>query len=292
MGLSSSQGRLLMLTSRLSDIELQQILLSQRQNRLAWDQEKIAKTYSEAMNNYKLMIRVPEDTYSDAKKELQNLNFDNMSYMGYILTDSDGNIYLQKNDDGTWKMPYDMYGNPLLTIDEENGTATLNESLAANYTPPAEDDETDKFEGATGTQTDGALGDDPDVEINEEVAQGPKSYKLVDGKEMISNSKILQEQIMNGRLFMVDLKDVQGGLTTDLLQSDKQVEWVLDTSDDALAESVYNYETTQLERKENAIEMEIKQLETQHEAIIKEIESVDKLISNNIDRTFKLFSDG
>ena len=59
MGLSSSQGRLLMLTSRLSDIELQQILLSQRQNRLAWDQEKIAKTYSEAMKDDGKYICVP-----------------------------------------------------------------------------------------------------------------------------------------------------------------------------------------------------------------------------------------
>lgn len=295
MGLSSSQGRLLMLTSRLSDIELQQILLSQRQNRLAWDQEKIAKTYSEAMNNYKLMIRVPENSYSDAKKVLENLDFQNLSYMGYVLTDSDGNIYLNKKEDGTWDIPNDMYGNPLLTV--ENDKAILNESLASNYTPPkTEDEENDVFEGQTGTQTDGSLIEDPEVNTNENQASDsePKvtSYNIVEGKEMISNPKILQQQIMNGRLYMVDLKDLQGGLSKELLQADKQVEWVLDTSDDALAESVYNYETTQLERKENAIEMEIKQLETQHEAIIKEIESVDKLISNNIDRTFKLFSDG
>ena len=294
MGLSSSQGRLLMLTSRLSDIELQQIMLSQRQNRLAWDQEKIAKTYSEAMNNYKLMIRVPEDSYDGSKKVLENLTFQNMSYMGYVLTDSNGNIYLNKKDDGSgeWDIPCDMYGTPLLTVDPETGRAVLNESLAPNFSAPSTDEEGDTFEGST--ETEGGFSEDPGVDSTEkpEITSTIPSYNIVEGKEMISDSKILQQQIMNGRLYMVDLKDLQGGLSKEVLQSDKQVEWVLDTSDDALAESQYNYETTQLERKENAIEMEIKQLETQHEAIIKEIESVDKLISNNIERTFKLFSDG
>ena len=60
MGLSSSQGRLLMLTSRLSDIELAQIMISQRQNQLAWESEKISKEYNEAISNYKLTIKIPD----------------------------------------------------------------------------------------------------------------------------------------------------------------------------------------------------------------------------------------
>ena len=60
MGLSSSQGRLLMLTSRLSDIELAQIMISQRQNQLAWDRENVSKEYNDAVSNYKLTIKVPQ----------------------------------------------------------------------------------------------------------------------------------------------------------------------------------------------------------------------------------------
>ena len=60
MGLSSSQGRLLMLTSRLSDIELGEVMISQRQNTLAWESEKAATEYNEAISNYKLQIKVTD----------------------------------------------------------------------------------------------------------------------------------------------------------------------------------------------------------------------------------------
>ena len=50
MGLSSSQARLLLLTSRLSDIELQEVMISQRQSQLARKSQEAAEVYSDAMN--------------------------------------------------------------------------------------------------------------------------------------------------------------------------------------------------------------------------------------------------
>ena len=85
MGLSSSQGRLLMLTSRLSDIELQQMIISQRQNQLAWKEADAAKEYSEAMNNYKLIIKVPDE---DGKRQDKDLTYSAMTDMGYIILDA------------------------------------------------------------------------------------------------------------------------------------------------------------------------------------------------------------
>lgn len=264
MGLSSSQGRLLMLTARLSDIELQQIMISQRQNRLAWDQEKVAKEYSEAMNNYKLMIKVPDLESDNANARIQKeLTLDNLYSAGYIVADAQGNIYLTKNEDGKWYEPEDIYGKKLLTI--EGDEAIINEK---------------------------SLEDTEEVDGEESTPASSKSYKIIDGGQMLKKSEVLEQQIMSGHLYLVNTKDATMGLTPELLEADKDVMWVLDTSDDAKAESIYNYETTQLERKENLLEMELKQLETQHEAIVKEIESVDKVISSNIDRTFKLFSDG
>ena len=40
------------------------------------------------------------------------------------------------------------------------------------------------------------------------------------------------------------------------------------------------------------LELDLKQLETQHEAVMKEYESVKEVISNNVERTFNLFSNG
>ena len=60
MGLSSSQGRLLMLTSRLNDIELSEVMIAQRQARLAFKSEKAASEYNEKMSNYKIQIKLPD----------------------------------------------------------------------------------------------------------------------------------------------------------------------------------------------------------------------------------------
>ena len=260
MGISSSQCRLLMLTSRLSDIELEQILLSQRQNRLAFDQEKVAKTYSDALSNYKLMVKVPDlQGKSETSTNAVNLSHENLNLAGFVIADEQGNLYLNKDENGNWKVPKDIYGRDLLTLNGD-GTAYVNEKKL---------------------QDDGST-----------TPHNGKAYTIVDGGEILKKPDVLEQQILNGRLYAVNTTDDTMGLTPEMLQSDLAVEWVLDTSDDAQALSVYEYETSQLERKENQIEMEIKQLETQHEAINKEIESVDKVISGNIERTFKLFSDG
>ena len=109
MGLSSSQGRLLMLTSRLSDIELEQILLSQRQSRLAFDQEKVAKTYSDAMNNYVLKVNVPDlSGTNESSTNQMPLTLDNMYAAGFIIADEQGNIYLTKDDSGNWNVPKEL----------------------------------------------------------------------------------------------------------------------------------------------------------------------------------------
>ena len=99
---------------------------------------------------------------------------------------------------------------------------------------------------------------------------------------------------MNNVLFVKNSADSSDSFspTSELLESNTDFEYVLDTSDDAAAESKHNYEMTLLSAKENQLEMDLAQLETQHEAVMKEYESVKELISNNVDRTFKLFSNG
>ena len=117
MGLSSSQGRLLMLTSRLSDIELSEIMISQRQSQLAMQSEKVASEYNEAMSNYKLTIKVTDDTEEKGYSK-QDLTYDNMTQMGYLATTAKNQVYLKKDDDGNWIIPKDADGKSLLSIDK------------------------------------------------------------------------------------------------------------------------------------------------------------------------------
>ena len=176
MGLSSSQGRLLMLTSRLSDIELEQILLSQRQNRLAFDQEKVAKTYSDALSNYKLMVKVPDlSGESESAKNPVNLNLANLNAAGFVIADEQGNLYLTKDDAGNWNVPKDIYGRDLVTLNGD-GTATINEKQL---------------------QEDGSTSPNNGV-----------SYNIVDGGEMLKRADVLEQQIMNGRLFAINTRSL------------------------------------------------------------------------------------
>ena len=245
MGLSSSQGRLLMLTSRLSDIELSEIMISQRQSQLAMQSEKVASEYNEAMSNYKLTIKVTDDTEEKGYSK-QDLTYDNMTQMGYLATTAKNQVYLKKDDDGNWIIPKDADGKNLLSIDKTTGLATI----------------------------------------------GNENYEVLDGTKYLSNSQIMQQSIMNGVLFLLDTKNNKDGISISSLESDTEMEYVLDTSDDAEAQSKYNYETARIARQDNQLDLDMKQLETQHEAILKEYDSVKEVISNNVERTFNLFSSG
>lgn len=243
MGLSSSQGRLLMLTSRLSDLQLQEVMVGQRQMELAWASEEAAKVYNDAMSNYKLTIKLPDATEESTFKR-EDLTYSNMTSMGYIVSNADGAIYLEKDEEGNWITPKDG-------------------------------DEKELFE----------------VNGNTAIING-KEYPIEDGSSFLNNKNILQNLIMNGMVFVNNTNTDEVGMTMDLLQSDKYIEYVLDTSDDAEAESQYQYEMASIKRKENQLDLELNQLETQHNAVIKEIDSVKEVIKNNVDRTFKLFSNG
>lgn len=245
MGLSSSQGRLLMLTSRMSDIELSEIMISQRQNQLAWESEKAASEYNEAISNYKLTIKVTDASESSGYTT-QDLNYTNLTQMGYLVTNGNNQIYLTQDDDGNWIIPTDLDGQALLTIDETTGKAII----------------------------------------------GDEEYDILDGSRYLSDQDTLQSALMNGMIFIFDTTTSTTGISIDTLESDTQIEYVLDTSDDAQAESKYEYETARIARQDNQLDTEMNQLETQHEAILKEYDSVKEVISNNIERTFKLFSNG
>lgn len=244
MGLSSSQARLLMLTSRISDVEYQMTMISQRQQQLAMDSEKSAQDYNSAMSNYKLQLKVTDENYAKGYRT-EDLTYENMTSMGYLTLSADNKIYLKKDKNGEWIIPKDLDGNNLISVDS-NGKATINE----------------------------------------------KEYEVIDGTKYLENSTVIQNLILNGQMNVINTKGEKGPLSVDSIMSDTEMESVLDTSDDAEAQSKYEYETASISRKQSKLDLDLDQLETQHSALLKEQESVEKVIDNNVDRTFDIFSDG
>ena len=68
------------------------------------------------------------------------------------------------------------------------------------------------------------------------------------------------------------------------------VQDVLDTTDDAMAESEYESKLAVIKCQDQKLDMELKQIETQHKAVETEMDSVKKVIDKNIEQTFKLFA--
>ena len=288
MGLSSSQGRLLMLTARLGDIELQQMIISQRQNQLAWKEADVAKEYSEAMNNYKLVMKVPDE---EGKRQEKDLTYSTMTSMGYLITNSSGKLCLNKKE---------LTRDELIAkIDEELALPETTEERKAELNKRKEElskedktytETTDEWEIPVDSSGNPLI----TITGNKAYTSTGEEFEITDGSSFLNKKEQLQNLLINGVLFVKNSSDANSSFspTSELLESNTDFEYVLDTSDDAAAEAKHNYETSLLSAKENMLEMDLAQLETQHEAVMKEYESVKELISNNVDRTFKLFSNG
>lgn len=250
MGLSASEARLLMLTTRLSNNTLEQTLISQRQMRLAWDSDKEAKEYNEAMSNMKLVMKVNDSNETTGYRKT-DLNYKDMTSMGYVVTDALGRIYLTKENDN-WVVPK---------------ASNLSDSKI--------------FDGDVKTDENGK----PTISL-----QG-KTYEVVDGTSILEDKAKLQNNIMSGLLFVLNTTgNDTAGMALNDLEANTSIEWVYDTSDDAAAESKHNSETRKISRQDQILTLELKQLETESQALTKEMEAIEKVIKNNIDRTFDLFN--
>ena len=64
----------------------------------------------------------------------------------------------------------------------------------------------------------------------------------------------------------------------------------LDKTDDAAAEAKFKKQQSEIENKDKKLELTLNELETERDALHTEIESVQKVIDDNVESTFKIFS--
>ncbi|MGM9993457.1 MAG: hypothetical protein ACI37R_01860 [Candidatus Avigastranaerophilus sp.] len=248
MGLSSLQGRLLMLVGRQSDVELQQMDISEMQNRLAMTQMQVAQEYNDALNNKKLVIKVEKDS-DTFEYEKKDVDYETMSSEGLVAVTARNEVLLKKDKDGNWIIPTTKDGEELVSI--ENGKAIIL-------------NDTEKTE-----------------------------YKIKDGTKYLANGESITKAFENGALYMIDTQNPGSAKISSIgIASQSEMEWVLDTSDDAAAETKYQYELAKISKQDNTYDIEMEKLETEHTALSKEYESTTKAIDSNIERTFNLFQNG
>ena len=124
-------------------------------------------------------------------------------------------------------------------------------------------------------------------------------FNGIDGIGVAANdSEFLQRMIKSGEFTVDELslnyKNGQVSAKTTSVSSDSVLAHTTTTSFDktrlAKAEAEYEYKMKQIDRKDKAFDMDLSKLETQRNALKTEYDSVKKVISDNIERTFGIFS--
>lgn len=108
----------------------------------------------------------------------------------------------------------------------------------------------------------------------------------------------LKNQLENGRFSIskinTDKKTGEVDMSTTSIATDSFVGTTTTTTIDkrayAKAEAEYEHETKAIDAKDKKYDMELSKLETEREALKTEYDSVKKVISDNIERTFGIFS--
>ena len=113
-----------------------------------------------------------------------------------------------------------------------------------------------------------------------------------------TDSDWLKGMIQSGRITIdvatMNSKDGKISFSSTGVPSDTYLEYTttstMDKSFLAKAEAKYEYETKKINQKDKKFDMDLSKLETERNALTQEYDSVKKVISDNIERTFGIFS--
>lgn len=113
-----------------------------------------------------------------------------------------------------------------------------------------------------------------------------------------SDGDWLKKMIQSGKItldtWIVDNKSGELTLSSTGVSSDSCLAYTttstIDKSALAKAEAEYEFQTKQIDKKDKQYDMELSKLETERTALDKQYESVKKIASENIERTFGIFS--
>ena len=120
-------------------------------------------------------------------------------------------------------------------------------------------------------------------------------FKLVgkDGKEC-NSSKItaaqMYEMIESGQFALQQKDGTTGKWTETSVSSNTTLGIQNEDKDLAKAEAEYNAATAKINTKEKKLDQQMKEMDTEHSALKTEYDSVKSLISDNISKSFQLFS--
>ena len=267
MGLSASQGRMLSLTSRLSDLEFRAQAIQNQKIRLADQSEAVSKNYLDALNAKKLTAYNPE-THTQMDASLQSL---------YTLNGVESN--------GKKRVIVDASGKTVVPAsylnEAKNGLAEGKNINAIYYTTEEKTEKNDK-------------GDDVKTTVQIPHSYADQGYVACPaGKE--SDTEYLYQQLAAGNWFIKEYDEAGGpnhkGGWEEISYSSGDAQLMVMNDDFELAKAEADYEAAmdKIQQKDKRFDLELQTIDTEHSAIQTEMDSVNKVMDKNIDRTFKIF---
>lgn len=325
MGMSASQARLLSLTARLSDLELQAQSISNSKIRLAQQTEQAATEYTNALAKKTVTVMSGVDAATGAYQYVDASAYNLTTYDAVsktdkqrFLSDNSGRILVMSRVGNA----YDSSQNQVAGLHQQYSTvnaylkATLGYSTSADaaaagktYDAKQVSYYTNLYSGEESFlnklgYTSNPNNTDPTVKnddgatsyytnvFNEIAANGYNAP----GDANMKDTDWLHSQLMAGNVSLVEWEEQGGNVGSGGFD---KVSWTSDDpsikeNDDetamTIAEAKYNTELAAIQVKDKTFDLELKNIDTEHNAIQTEIESVKKVIDKNIERTFKIFN--
>jgi len=254
MGLAASQGRLLMITARMSDVEFSSQQIQQQKMRLAMSTESITAEYTNALDKMKLVGNTfVNGASSTVDLNYNNLTGDNSPLAGkYIILDSDKKVLVSADIKAKFDSAKSQGGAIHFSLLMTGGASdayylSLYSQISANGCTTISKESQSSSEWLTNKLDNGAY-----------------LQKLVttDGKSQFADTDVA---------------------------SSNEISEVRDTADLKIIEAKYDEEMAKIQNKDKRYDMSIKQLDTEHTALQTEAESVKKVIDKNIESSFKTF---
>lgn len=311
MGMSASQARLLSLTARLSDLEFQAQSISNSKIRLADESMQASTDYNRALDKQKYTVYNPKTganvdaSYSNLISYTTPIDANNTNSKYRMIKDNAGKIVMSQAELDTIN---NYVATPPATSSKDAYLTAMKVKTLPNNGGFDTTDASYKYYSeiydAAKTSTPPA---NPAVPASGTTAAIPASGYSSTGVSLVprgseTDPDFLTSQIAHGNygLYEYDVNEDTKGPDGKTLSKGafRGVSW--DSGDDSVradddkrelakAEAEYNRTMADIQSKDKRFDLQLKQIDTEHLAITTEIDSVKKVITKNIERSFKIF---
>ena len=309
MGMSASQARFLQLTARKSNVEYQAQRINFERLQLAEQQNAVSAKYNDAMSNRKLVfsyntgegVESVDITYKNYKNYMnQQLDDLSTSQQKMFLVSTSGNKIVVANeedmkriiDDNTTR--YSGTKEQILSAKDEYEKAQAEKkpvsakikALASIELP--EEENTNSNTVSDSEETKETAAKEYSITVNDFEAS---DFVIADD---LDNTDNFQKALMEGVYFFatygIQEGDNDAKFKTVGIDSTNSISEQYDRTDDAAAQAEYDTAMHKIQSQDKKLELELNRLNTEREAITTEMESVQKVLDDNIESTFKVFS--